>query len=94
MKPIASTSGTAVPVIDRVFTWSIIPVRKRPRSSMAEQLPLKQFVEGSSPPGVTKIKEPNTWFSSVRFFDLKNECTPNDLAQSDEVNYEAMRNLR
>ena len=52
----ASFSGTAVPVIDRLFTWSIIPVRKRPRSSMAEQLPLKQFVEGSSPPGVTKIQ--------------------------------------
>ena len=43
--------------IDSHFLCGIIPSAiktKRPRSSMAEQLPLKQFVDGSSPPGVTK----------------------------------------
>jgi len=44
MKPSASDSGMADPVIDRVFTWSIIPVRKRPTSSMVEQMTLKRAV--------------------------------------------------
>ncbi len=49
-----SFSGTTVPLIDRLFTWSIILVRKRPTSSMVEQMTLNHLVQGSSPWSVTK----------------------------------------
>ena len=53
IKPVASHAETADPVIDRVFTWSIIPVRYWPTSSMVEQMTLNHLVQGSSPWSVT-----------------------------------------
>lgn len=45
----------------------------RLRSSMAEQLPLKQLVEGSNPPGVTKRSDT---FTGIRpfGFNQRSEC--------------------
>ena len=40
--------------IDRLFTSGIILVRKRPTSSMVEQMTLNHLVQGSSPWSVTK----------------------------------------
>lgn len=45
--------GTPVSVIDRFFSSGIIPSARRPTSSMAEQLTLNQWVQGSSPWSVT-----------------------------------------
>ena len=70
MREGASVRGLEVDrVIDTYFSSGIISVRKWLRSSMAEQLPLKQLVEGSNPPGVTKITKSRTFVPDANVRD-------------------------